>query len=178
MTNNLPFYNNVAVRNPPFPLGFSGPAGTAGTPVPDGIDFDLQVPTRLQYSFGLQRQVTSSSVFSVGYVGSHSYHLTRQSDGNTAVPQILPGGIYFYPAGAPRTQPALGAVRFVSADADGWYNSLQLDFIQRPTHGVRYKVSYTFAKNMDEDSANVRDFADGAPWGVQNPFNRRADRGL
>ncbi len=176
--SNPPFDSSLNVTNPPFPLGFSGALGQAPLTAPDGMDFDLRVPTRLQYSFGIQRQITSGSAFNIGYVGSHSYHLTRQSEANSARPQILAGNVRFYPAGASRLNPALANSRFITSDADGFYNSLQMNFTQRVTHGVRYKVSYTWARSMDEASNTVTNQASGNPNATEDPFNRKGERGL
>ena len=175
---NPPFYTAQQVDNPPFPYAFSGTAGTTPLPSPDSIDFNLPVPTRLQYSFGVQRQIASSNVFSVSYVGSHSYHMTRTLEGNTAVPQFLAGDIVFFPAGSPRRNRALSNVRFIRADASGSYNSLQLEFIQRASRNIRYKVSYTYAKNIDEASRTVTGLSNGEANGPQNVLDRRADRAL
>ncbi len=175
--SNPPFVNLVNVANPPFPHPLTGGGGTTPLPAPDLIDFVYRVPTRLQFSFGFQRQVTASSGFNINYVGSRSYHLARQLESNSATPQILPGGIYFYAASLPRINPALAQSRLVMFDSQGWYNSLQMDFVQRPVKGVRYKVSYTFARNLDNASRTTTAFAGGEPLGPQNPFDQRPEWG-
>lgn len=175
---NPPFVTQLTVNNPPFPRGFSGAAGTTPIPGPDVIDFGLNVPTRLQYSFGVQRQITASNAVSVSYVGSNSYHLTRQWDTNTARPQILAGGVLFYPAGAPRLNPEVGRTRSLISDAVARYNSLQMDFMQRASRNIRFKVSYTFAHSLDDASTTAGSQASGTSQATQNPFDRRADYGL
>ncbi|MBI2816078.1 MAG: carboxypeptidase regulatory-like domain-containing protein [Acidobacteria bacterium] len=178
IVSNLPFDSRATVTNPPFPLAFSGGEGSRALPAPVALDTNLPVSTVVQYSFGIQRQVTSSSVFNIFYVGSRSTHLTRNMEGNPAAPQILPGGIFFYPAGARRLNPDLSSTSFLQSDANGFYNSLQLEFIQRVSHGVRYKVSYAHAKNMDDASTFTSALATGSAKGTENPFDRRTDLGL
>ena len=177
VNSNPPFVRVLEVSSPSFPHAFSGAAGSPPLPTANGMDFNLRVPTRLQYSFGVQRQLTSSRVFNIAYVGSHSFHLTRKTDPNTARPQFLPGGTVFYPAGSPRLNPALGTGSIVITDADAFYNSVQLEFNQRLSRGIRYKVSYTFAKSIDDASYTVSSFY-GQANDIQNPYDRKADRGL
>ncbi len=180
--NNPPFFSSFQVSNPPFPLGFSAGLGRTPTVRADGIDFDLNAPTRVQYNFSVQRQVTASTLVTAGYVGSHSYHLTRVNDSNNAIAQIQADGTKFYPpppsTGVVRRNPDLGTSRVVFADADSFYNSLQLELTQRVSHGLRYKVSYTFAKNLDEQSATTSQHGTGVPTVSQDPDNIRAERGL
>ena len=176
---NVPFYQNLVVNNPPFPMGFSGSVGAPPLPAAEGLDFNMEVPTRWQYSLGIQRQISSDTAFNIGYVGARSTHLKRRIDPNIAVPGRDQNGVVYYANRTPRIQPALASTRLVLSDGNGWYNSLQMDFIQRATRGLRYKVSYTFAKNMDEDS-KIRPTqvgpsgATGADWGAQDPYDRAA----
>jgi hypothetical protein len=178
--NNSPFFSLLSVSNPPFPLGFSGNAGAAATPQPDGIDSNLDVPTRVTYNLTVQQQITPSTVFSVGYVGSNAYHLTRQSDQNTAVPDLslLASGIVFYPSGASRKNPALAGSRIISSDATSSYHSLQMEFNKRMSQGLRTKVSFTYAKTIDDASVVISQHAAGNTNATENPFNRSGDRGL
>ena len=172
-----PFYTLVTVAHAPFPNGFAGGPGVAPLPSPQGIDFNFSTPERLQYHLNMQRQITPNTAFIVGYVGSHSYHLSRQWDANTARPQILPGNVDFYPPNDPRINPALSSSSIYSTDATAFYNSLQLSFLQRLSHGLRSKVSFTYAKSIDNATAIVSTAARGTPGG-QDPDNPGLDRSL
>ena len=176
-SNNAPFFSLTDVGNAPFPLGFSAGPGASRAPTPDAIDFNLDVPTRLHWNFGVQRQITPNTVFNANYVGSQSYHLTRNSDANTRVPQIQPDGRKRY-VGGPRKNPALGGSRVVSSDVNSSYHSLQLDFNQRLTRGLRSKFSFTYAKNIDDASATITNHALGGAQTTQDPDDPRGDRGL
>ncbi len=176
-TGNAPFYSLAQVTNPPFPLGFSGGAGVIPLPAADTMDPNLDVPTRLQYNLGVQRQLTTNTALNIGYVGSHSYHLTRESDANVTMPQILPGGVRFYPANTPRINPNLASSRVISTESTSFYNALQLDLSQRLSHGLRSKVSFTYSKNIDDSSGDGSSLALGTPASTENPDNLRADRG-
>jgi len=171
----VPFYNLVQVANPVFPLGFSGGVGNAAVPAPAGFDPHADTPARAAWNLGIEREITRNILFDISYVGSHSYHLIEVTEGNTAVPQILPGGIYFYPAGSPAKNPLVGAGTSRYTDGVASYNGLQVNFTQRPSHGFRYKLSYTYSKTMDNASALVAAEAQGTPNIPQNPDNRRVE---
>jgi carboxypeptidase family protein len=175
---NLPYYGLVSVNNPPFPQGFSGGGGGGALPAPDAIDSNLKIPTKLQWNLNVQRQVTANTAVTIGYIGSESYYLTRRSDLNTAVPQILARGVRFYPATAQRTNPALGNTTFISTDATSSYQGLNLDVVQRLSHGLRGKVSFAYAKNIDTASAITGNFATGNPDYAMVTDNLALDRGL
>ncbi|OFW43571.1 MAG: hypothetical protein A3J28_00520 [Acidobacteria bacterium RIFCSPLOWO2_12_FULL_60_22] len=177
-TNNRPFFGTLQVVNPPFPLGYSGTAGTAPLPAAEGIDTGLDVPTRLQWNLNVQRQITPNTAFTIGYVGSEAYHLTRRYDLNAAQPQILPDGVAYYAPNLPRINPLLAAGNFVSTDATSSYQGLEMDFLQRLSHGLRYKVSFTYAKNIDTSSATVSSYASGSTNATMRPDNLRLDRSL
>ncbi len=176
--NNAPFFSLMEVRNGTFPGGFAAGSGAARTPAPDGVDFNIQVPTRRQWNLGIERQLTSNTMFNIGYVGSSSYNLMRLSDANTAAPQILADGTKYYAAGLKRKNPALGGSRFITTDADASYQALQFEFNQRITHGLRSKVSVTYGKTMDDASAVISQHSTASPAATQDPDNPEGDRGL
>jgi hypothetical protein len=178
LANNAPYATTYTVTNPVFLNPFGGGATNPPLPSPDTLDpAAWKTPTRLQYSFGIQRQITSSTVLNIGYVGANAYHMGRLSNGNTVVP-TLQGGQIFYPLGQPRLQPLLSSnSRFVTTDANTSYNSLQTEFTQRLSHGLRYKVSYTYSKSLSGSSGNIASYANGELGVTQNPYNARAEWG-
>ena len=175
---NPPFFGILQVANPPFPFGFSGGGGTNALPAPQALDTALAVPVRLQYNLNVQRQITSNTAVTIGYVGSEAYHLTRRSDINAAVPQILPGGVRFYPATAPRINPALASTTFYSTDANSSYQGLDIEVVQRIKQGLRYKVSFNYSKNIDTASATTSGLALGNTNATMLQDNQSLDRGL
>jgi hypothetical protein len=174
---NPPFVSNLTVSNPIFPLGLSGP-GTVPAPALGLIDFNSKIPTKLEWNFSIQQQLTQNGVLNVAYVGAHTYHLTRNFDPNTPIPQILPGGTAFYPAGSPERNPAFGPSEYIVTDASSSYEGLQTDYTQRLSRGLRGKVSYVFSKGIDDSSGPQVGYAPGEPSQTYNPYDRKADRGL
>ena len=176
--SNAPFFRLLEVQSPSFPKGFSGLAGTAGTPAPQSIDFEIDTPTRMTWNVSVERQLLSKVAISAAYVGSQGHHLSRRHDLNNAIPQIQSDGTKFYAAGLPRRNPRLGGSQHVATDANSWYHGLQLDLNQRLTKGMRYKVSYTYSKNTDTALGTSANEATGLDDIAQDVFNLDADKGL
>ncbi|MCH8267848.1 MAG: hypothetical protein IH846_10050, partial [Acidobacteria bacterium] len=187
--NNVPFFDTIEIRRPtPFPFGFAGGSGRSRSS-PDSIDFDLKVPTRVTWNFGIERQITENTGFAIRYVGSQSYHLSRRSPGNTSIPERcnseIPSclgrsdGTLFYPdEDADRRNPDLGGNRYVTTDSVSAYHSLQWDLSQRFSKNLQYKISYTFSRNIDDASNPNSALVEGHPDMTQNPEDRAADRAL
>jgi len=182
---NPPYFDTVAIRNPPFPLGFSNGASGA-LPAVDGVDPNLKTPTRLQYSFTVQQQLSRNTALTVGYVGAHSYHLTDVTDGNRALPEILPEGspgcttipCYYYPHGSLPRNPDLGPAQLVLSDGDATYQALQVNLLRRLSRGLLGKISFTYAKSLDDVSNIDSAQGPGAPISPEISENIGSQRGL
>jgi hypothetical protein len=178
LSANPPYTSSVQFTNPAFPNAYVG-TGTTPLPSPSSLDPNWKTPTRLQYTFSIQREVAGNTSVTVGYVGSHSYHTGRIFNANTFVPTFLPDGTVYFPATAARLQPALASSsRYVTTDGVNSYNALQTDLTQRLSRGLRFRVSYTFSKNIDLASGFVASYANGELGMTQNPWNVRGERGL
>jgi len=177
---NPPFYNNVSVDNPPFPFGLSGAAGDEAQFLPEGVTFDQPGPTKLQWNFSIQRQVTDRAVFQLAYLGSHAYSLTVMGDNNSAIPtSISADGVKFFERRLPRRNPNVGRGRDLIFGANADYHSFQFDYSQRVTQGLRTKFSYTWSKNVDDSEGSVTNGGHaGAPPNTMDPDDRSRDHGL
>ncbi|MBI4454351.1 MAG: TonB-dependent receptor [Acidobacteria bacterium] len=69
-----------------------------------------------KYNLNIQRSLAQDFVLTVGYSGSKTVHISREQMTNISRFQILPDGRKFFPAGAPRLNPALGAVSYERMD--------------------------------------------------------------
>ena len=182
---NAPYFDTLAIIHPPFPLGFSNGIGAA-LPAVDGVQQNLKTPTRLQYSFTVQQQLSRNTALSVGYVGAHSYHLTDVTDGNRAVPEILPDGspgcttipCYYYPPGSLPRNPDLGQAQLVLSDGDETYQALQVNLLRRLSAGLLGKISFTYAKSIDDVSNIDSAQGPGAPISPEISENIGSQRGL
>jgi len=86
--NNPPFVQSVVITN----TNLTNPAGTAADPKLSpqglsGIDVNWRQPYVQQWSVDLQRQLTRTMLFDIGYYGNRALHLT----GGVDINQPLPG---------------------------------------------------------------------------------------
>jgi len=142
---------------------------------PNGVQPDLKSPAVFTYSLRVDRALSTNTLFSVGYVGGHGYHLLSQVDANTAYPAIVNGAAYFAPR-SPRMNPALSNARYSVSSAISNYNGLVLDLNLRFSHGLQYRLNYTFSKSLDTHSSSWQANAGGA-INYMNPFDAHVDYG-
>lgn len=130
-----------------------------------------------QYSLFIQRELPGNMALSVGYVGTHGLHLIGDEYRNydyvpTAVKETLRANLVnpvpssaalsaLYDCGAAGCPGNLvldpipqytGMYPTTSADGYNRYNSFQLKFDKRFTHGLTFMAAYTIQKNLQ--SAN------------------------
>ena len=175
MTRNAAVRRNVTANNN-FPnLTLENPFGVApGSPVVSAPtilsnQYNHRTPYVLQYVFNIQRQLTTSSVFEVGYIGSEGHFLDRFQPFNFPFPG--PGNVQ-----SNRPFPALGIIQEVMGVVNSNYNALTLKFTQRLSHGVSALLGYTFSKSIDDGSA-IRSHGGDYDF-PQNTYDLAAERGL
>ncbi len=131
-------------------------------------DRNLAPPRIRNYSFGIQRRLTSNTVFDINYVGSGSGTLTWIRNLNQA------------PAGTQQAHPGVNnnALRpyLGWADINQYtngahtnYNSLQTRLLTRFQHGGTVNLAYTWSKALTEGSAYN--------YAPQDSFNLHGDYG-
>jgi len=179
--------------NPPiqFPFPYTNVPRAAGTVIPtDGTlsctncDYygRSTTPYQLQWNLIIQREVMPNTVATIGYIGSHSVHLSAQRDFNTPIPFNGPSGrptLGVLTNGAivanQRLNPAYSYLQMQEGMADAHYHAMQTSFNHRFASGWQSQVTYTWSKSIDNSSG-----AYGADGGgnTYDPTNFRADRGL
>lgn len=173
--DNLPLtsqFSLLSVIGAPFNLQGSSTSVPAGS-FPDGLyqslaaggpraDFIQQNPKRsyvLEWSFSIQRQLTPSLLFEVGYSGSHGVHLPLVAgDINTVPPdEDTPQG-YVWPTprgSGVKPWPAWGTVNAVMWEVSSDYDSLPVRLQKRLSHGLLFQGSYTWSKSLDTGSNSL-----------------------
>ncbi|MGH9382822.1 MAG: TonB-dependent receptor, partial [Vicinamibacterales bacterium] len=174
-TFSPPFALSVNVVNPTFPH----PSFERGIPdrAARAIDYHVRQPRMLTGHLSLEREVLANLVLLAGYAGSRGYNLVQAIEGNPAVPQMLPDGTTFFPPDAPRRNPNWGSIDFRTTGGQSWYNALQLGATKRFSRGLRWQVSYTFGKVIDEAQGQVGVDATNSSVFPQDPIDPRNDRG-
>src|SRR5262249_11429265 len=174
LLNSLPPYNGSitftgALSNfLPITAGVQPPATSVFAP--QGIEAAAKTPTVNEWNLTVEQQFSSSMAVRIGYVGSFGYHGLLSIDPNTVPAQIcsdatgcvvdttagtrVPRGTkYIPPASTTRPNPNLSAGFFWFTGGNSSYNSLQLDVIRRLSKGLQLRGNYTWAKNLDMNSA-------------------------
>ncbi|MBV9180091.1 MAG: carboxypeptidase regulatory-like domain-containing protein [Acidobacteria bacterium] len=99
----------------------------------------LNVGSNQHYSFGVQQQIGSRTVFDIDYVGNHGVHLQSTDDFNDASPGS--GSVQ-----ARRPYQPWGSITFESQDLSTNYQSLQAKLEHRSGNGLTALVAYTWSK--------------------------------
>jgi trimeric autotransporter adhesin len=191
----------------PFPNGLLAPVGNSqgaavgiGTSLNNLVDPQTKSPRVHQYSVDVQRDLGGGVALEVGYVGSHSTHLTLGqptvnidalnpsylSQGATALNASVTNPFYGVAAVAGGTlsgptvpafrlllpYPAYTAINEIFGDTNyANYNSMVIKGTKRFSYGLTFLSTFTWSKNMDESSGGVGSSLNGSPAGApQNPY--------
>jgi len=124
------------------------------------LDSHARIPYSMQYSIGVERQVTAKSTASAVYIGNRGMDSFRSIDANAP---ILVGGNYVSP------NPTLGQDRQIQSEGYLKGNALELTFRGKPSKYFSGQVQYTLSRTYNNTSgitffpANSYDAA--ADWG-------------
>jgi hypothetical protein len=122
------------------------------------LDPRTRIPYALQYSVGVERQVTAKTTFSAVYIGNRGINVFRSIDANAPVP----GSVF-------RPNPTLGQVREMQSDGYLKGNALELTFRGKLNKYFSGQVQYSFSRT-DNNTSGITFFpADSynaaADWG-------------
>jgi len=198
--------SSTDVLTNPFPSGLVAPLGNSqgaavgiGTSLNNLIDPNTKSPRVHQYSVDVQREVGGGVAIEVGFVGSHSTHLTLGqptvnidalnpsflSQGAAALNAPVANPFYGVPAvagGSLSSQtipafrlmlpyPAYTGINLRFGDTNyANYTSMVIKATKRFSHGLTFLSTFTWSKNQDESSGGVGSSLNGSPGGPQNPY--------
>jgi hypothetical protein len=162
VTTNTPFSPTVSITTPqgPFSNPFQGITNPFPTPVPipKTVAFPLpvvvvtldpsgnyKVPVIYNWNLTVERQIAKEWMARVAYVGSHTSHLATSLQENPAV--YIQGSTLG--TDARRSFQSFSGITLDSQAVNGHYNSLQLGFEKRMSHGYTILANYTWAKALD-----------------------------
>jgi hypothetical protein len=148
--NGVNLQRFVLTATPANPLTYPiDPAALVGLPVSlVTLDPRARIPYTLQYSFGIERQVTAKSSLSATYVGSRGIDLFRSIDANTpfynplSPPLIAPS----------RPDPSIGQDRQIQSEGYQKSNALEITFRGKPAKIFSGQVQYTLSKTYNNTS--------------------------
>jgi hypothetical protein len=181
-----PFATSFVKLNPRFPDEVTGGFINLSPILPsvsEGTNFNLadRAPYVAQFNLTFEQQLAKSTIMSIGYAGARGFHLWGGRELNTPIPQILPDGTKFTPAGSPRRNPNFSNVTLFETSVPSWYNALQASVRRNFSSGLQFQVNYTWSKTMDDHNVLfITDTSGGVTGagGWQDPDCRVCDRGL
>ena len=136
------------------------PAVVAATPTSVVIlDPALRIPYVLQYSLGVEQQVTQKSTLAITYIGNRGMDQFRSVDANAPMP-----------GNSLRPNPAVGQVR--EMQSEGYLNgdAMEVTFRGKPSKYFSGQIQYTFS-HTDNNTSGITYFP-------ANSYNATADWGL
>jgi hypothetical protein len=184
-TQNKPS-ESVTQSNPIFPLPFSSTAATLLGIQPGWNWYNHSTPYLIQYNLNIQHEISTGTVLTVGYVGSHGVHLISLQEQNPPAYTIDSNGVYHFATLVngritlnPRRNPGYDFMAMSEASTTSRYDSLQANLSRRLTRNVQGQVAYTFSKCIDDGGSPIATVNGGnSPTSYSNPYDRSADRGL
>ena len=147
---DLLHYNGIDLLRQILPLQPGGlvpypviPADLVGVPTSlVQLDPRLKIPYIVQYSFGIERQITSKSTFSATYVGTRGIDLFMSRDINAPLaPDYLA-----------RPNPAFGQIRQMESEGYQKGNSLELTLRGKPSKYFAGQAQYILGKSYNNTS--------------------------
>ena len=111
----------------------------------------LDTPYTAQWNIGFDRALGDGHVLGVNYVHSRGYHVPLFRDLNPVIgedPSINGLPVHL--------DTSVGSIIAIETMGNTWYDALQFRF-QDAKGPLRYLISYTFSKSMDEASDPLRD---------------------
>ena len=129
------------------------------------LDSRARIPYQLQYSIGVERQVTAKSTFSAVYIGNRGIDSFRSIDANAPI-----GGSIVPP------NPSLGQVRQIQSDGYLKGNAMEVTFRGKPSKYFAGQVQYTLSRTYNNTSGitffPANSYNPGADWGLSDNDRR------
>jgi hypothetical protein len=121
---------------------FNGkPLTTTAAPTIGATPTAMKMGRNHHFNLGAQRQLSSSTVLELNYVGNIGQHLNGVS--NINIPTPAAGGVQ-----ARRPYPQFGNIMYFDTNMSNTYHSLQASFARRASRGLWYMASYTWSKSI------------------------------
>lgn len=130
-------------------------------PAVDGLIGTIHSPRVTQWNLQVQRQLSQSTIFSIGYVGNSSAGLPYENQFGNAYDLF---GLYPGVAGiaAKPADPSYGVVTQVQSGGRANYNGLQVSVRKQFSHNFSGHFNYTYAHALDDVSnGGVNTFGEG-----------------
>jgi hypothetical protein len=162
--SSVPFNQPIDLNNPTFSLPISMAGSFIGKVV---------TPYAQNLNLTVEQEVAPQTMVQASYVGTLTRHEANERQQNPAV--YIPGHSTTLNTDQRRVYaPTFGDITGWATDGNASYHALQLRATRNFHRGLTVDFAYSFAKAIDESSRG--DAANN--WSLQNPFDRRSNRGL
>lgn len=147
-----------------------------------------------QWNFSVQRQLAPRTTVTVAYAGAHGVHNPFLTEGGNSVQPVdvgnpIPGVGYAWPIvwsnsltsaqqQAALYNPYIQICRCIFWEGSSSYNSLQVKFDQRLSHGFQVGGSFTWSKSIDDSSGSAAADTFFNEWNALPTYDMRLVRGL
>jgi outer membrane receptor protein involved in Fe transport len=152
-------YNGIrqlryVITNPTYPDPF-GPGQSLATEPPSVVQLapDIELPTTVQYSVSLERQLAKSTSASVTYIGTRGFHQFLSRDVNAPPPPLY----------AARPDPTHAVVREIESTGKLVGNSVQFTLRGQVSRFVNTSVQYTLSETKNNTA--------GITWMPPNSYD-------
>lgn len=199
--------NPANLLSDPYPQGLVEPAGSsegAATQLGQSIsvwDRNAHTPESYQWNVGIQRQLPSSILLDLTYIGTRGIHLTAPFELNQLNPKYLslgtglntlvPNPFQPYVSIGALSQPKVAREQLllpypqftdVTEVNSTWggsnYQAAQVKLNKRITHGVSFLVAYTFSKWLSNVENAEAEIGPSNKSNVQNYYDLAAEKSL
>lgn len=158
-------------------LNYVGPSHSPSAYNGQGINyipFHTPVARSYQWSLSIEHQFGGGMMVQAAYVANHSTALSFPIDFNQVPPGLLAQSVATNDGQALRPYPQFQAISANLYNGVSNYQSAQLSFIKRLTHGVQFNVNYTWSRTLDDQDSSGWGSRDGGQiW--QDAYNPSAN---
>jgi hypothetical protein len=187
LSGNPPFALPISVSSATSAITLENPsAAITGVSLgPGAINPNFDNMYSQDWNLTIERQLTSTMLFSVAYVGMKATHLqftqnvnqplvTGDVYGSTRPFPSLPLASAILPAqcAAPNPVCPLGTINEVNSAGNSNYHALWATLNKQLSKGFQILASYTYSKSLDYNSLST-----GESYVLQNAYNPRGDYG-
>jgi hypothetical protein len=139
-------------------------------------DTERRTPYVQQYLFNIQRQLTDSLLFEVGYQGNKGTKIQRMYGFNKGINKAGPDDRSTTAQRQPFGANVYGIIQTIGGGVNSNYNALGVKLQQRFARGLTYLLGYTWSRSIDNGSAIRTN--DGDNLFPANNFDLTRERGL
>ena len=172
-----PFVNvvNISGAGIPFPTPVFSTATAVGTRSMRTMDYHIKQPKGVTYNLNVQRELAAGWGMMVGYAGSRGYDLVSAIEGNPVVPVRQADGSLFFPANAPRQNPAWGSIDYRQIRRALHVPRAPDEPDEAVSGNYQIQLSYTLSRAMDNGDAQLSTDTIASAIYPPNPYDLGAE---